>query len=246
MIKNDQYINCDLSIIIPVYNEARVIEKVIRCFYEKVVKKLPSAKLLIAEDGSTDGTKEVLRKLLQEIPFTLISGKERKGYTKAFKDALGIAETKLVFFSDSDGQQDPEDVFKMLSSINDFDIVSGYKSPRRDPFHRVFISWAYNFLIFLVFGIRLKDIDSGFKLIKKEVIDTVLKDVTSMKHCVMSEFILKAHLSGFSIKEIPVKHYPRECGTTSIFSPTKLPGIIISILINLLEIKFRYKKEEKI
>lgn len=226
-----------ITVIILVYNEALVIKKVISDFYGKVVKRIPNTEFIISEDGSTDGTKEILQRLNKEIPFTLISEKERKGYTKAFKDALSIAKTELVFFSDSDGQHDPKDIFELLKEIDNSDIVSGYKYPRRDPVYRIIASKVYNFLIYLLFGLKMKDIDSGFKLIKKKVIDNVLNDVTNVKYCVMSEFILRAYLSGYKIKEIPVKHYCRAAGTSSIFSLTKLPAIIFQLIENLVKIR---------
>lgn len=230
-----------LSIVIPVFNETAVIEGVVRDFYTKVVRDIPGARLIIAEDGSTDGTKEKLNSLSREIPFTLLSGRERKGYTKAFKDALRIAKTELIFFSDSDGQHDPADIFKLLKEMSGHDIVSGYKCPRRDPRHRIIISKFYNLLVWLLFGLKMKDIDSGFKLMKKQVIDNVLDDVVSFQHCVMSEFILKAYLRGYKIKEVPVNHYPRKTGSTSIFHPGRLPFIIVGLVHGLLKIKLSYR-----
>jgi len=240
----DSRVEGNFSVIIPVYNEAGAIEGVIRDFYEKVIKKIPNAKFIIAEDGSTDGTKEILNRLNKEIPFILISSRQRKGYAKAFRDGLSIARTELVFFSDSDGQHDPEEVFKLLKEVDSNDIVSGYKAHRRDPIHRVVLSRAYNFLIYLLFGLKMRDIDSGFKLIKKEVIDDILSGVTCMKYCVMSEFILKAYLNGYKIKEIPVSHCPRKSGKTGIFGLTSLPRIIAEVIKNLFEIKFSYIKHK--
>jgi len=242
---NNLNIGNSLSVIMPVYNEAGVIEEVIRDFYEKVIKKILDAKFIIVEDGSTDGTKEILNKLNREIPFLLISDEKRKGYAKAFKRAIGIAKTELIFFSDSDGQHDPTDIFKLLREIDRNDIVSGYKFPRYDPIHRIIISKVHNFLIYLLFGLKMKDINSGFKLIKKKVIDNVSNDVRNLKYCVMSEFILKAYISGYKIKEIPVKHYPRKSGKTVIFSPMKLPLIIIEIIRDIFKIKFDYIKDKK-
>lgn len=232
----------NLSVIIPVYNEAAVIEHVIREFYKKVTDKIPNIELIIAEDGSTDGTKEILQKLNKEIPFILISSKERKGYARAFKDALRIAKTEWVFFSDSDGQHDPSDIFVLLKETDANDIISGYKCPRKDSLYRIIISKVYNLLIYLLFGLKMRDIDSGFKLIKKGVIDNMLDEVTQLKYCVMSEFVLKAYLHGYKIKEVPVSHYPRESGKTAIFTPRKLPMIIVELVKNILKIKLTYRK----
>jgi len=226
-----------ITIVIPVYNEAKVIEEVIRGFYTKVMRRLENAELLIAEDGSTDGTKTILARLKEEIPFTLVTGETRKGYTRAFKDALSIPKTGLIFFSDSDAQHDPEDIFALLQTIEGQDIVSGYKSPRKDPLHRIILSLGYNGLINLLFGLKMKDIDSGFKLIRREVIDAVLPSVKSFNYCVMSEFILRANLAGYRIKEVPVKHFARKAGGTAIFQPAKLPGIVLGLIKNLIELK---------
>jgi len=233
-----------LSVVIPVYNESGVIEGVVRSFYEKVIKKNPGAALIIAEDGSTDGTKELLERIKKDIPFTLISGKNRKGYARAFKDALAMAKTDLVFFSDSDGQHDPDDFYKLLKEIDHYDIVGGYKAPRRDPLHRSVISAGYNLFIWLLFGLKMRDIDAGFKLIRKEVIDSVLKNVTSLKYCVMSEFIIRAYMAGYRIKEVPIVHYPRKTGATTIFHPAKLPGIIFDIFVKILGIRRKMSRRK--
>src|SRR4030042_465196 len=157
-----------------------------------------------------------------------------------------MVDTELVFFSDSDGQHEPADMFKLLKETDECDIVSVYKLPRRDPIHRVIISKAYNSLIYLLFGLKMKDINSGFKLIKKKVIDDILDEVVEFKYCVMSEFVLKAYLAGYKIKEVPVCHYPRRSGQTAIFTTRKLPSIIIGLIKSLLKIRFYRLKREKI
>lgn len=238
-VKFNSYSN--FSIVILVYNEAENIGKTIRDLYEVVIKKIPNSKLIVTEDGSTDGTKEILIELKKQIPFILISSDKRKGYTKAFKDALGLAKSPLIFFSDSDGQHDPGDILKLLKEINDNDILGGYKSPRHDRLHRIIISKVYNFIIGILFGLWMKDIDSGFKLIRKEVVDTILPKIDTMEYCVMSEFVLKAYLEGFKIKEIPVVHFPRKSGVSNIFHPSILPSIIIKLLKDLLIIRCNYK-----
>ena len=154
------------------------------------------------------------------------------------------AKTDLIFFSDSDAQHDAKDFFTLLDEIGTNDIVGGYKSPRRDPLHRLALSCGYNFLIHLLFGLKTKDIDAGFKLMKREVVDSVLPEVRRMKYCVMSEFIICASMKGYRFIEVPVAHHKRGQGATSIFHPAKLPGIVFGLLKNLLQIKFQYRKKE--
>ena len=115
-----------ISLVIPVYNEVEVIEKVIRDFYDKVISKIDGAQFIIAEDGSNDGTKEVLKRLSEEIPIMLVMGDERKGYTRAVKDALKLPEHDIIFFSDSDGQQEPDDFWELIKYIDDYETFSKY------------------------------------------------------------------------------------------------------------------------
>jgi hypothetical protein len=129
----------------------------------------------------------------------------------------------------------------MLEEIDCFDIVGGYKSPRRDPVHRIIISKGYNYLVSLIFGLRMKDIDSGFKLIRKKVIDEVLGEVCLFKFGVMSEFILRAYMAGYKIHEIPVTHNSRRHGGSSIFTPSRLPSIVFGQFKGLLALKQSYK-----
>ena len=90
---------------------------------------------------------------------------------------------------------------------------------------------------------KIKDINSGFKLIRKTVVDDILSDIQDMRYCVMSEFILKAFLSGYKIKEIRVDHFPRKHSDSNIFTPAKLPSIIVEVIKSLVRIKITYRKD---
>lgn len=231
-----------ISLVIPVYNEVEVIEKVIREFYDKIISKLEPAEFIIAEDGSKDGTKEVLLKLKEEIPITLVMGEERKGYTKAVKDALKLPKYDIIFFSDSDGQQEPDDFWNLMKNIDENDIVVGYKHPRRDPIFRVFVSKVYQLFNFLIFGIKLHDINCGYRLIKKKVLDDVLDEVSLLPNFVSSEIIIRAYLKGYKIKEVPVTHYPREFGASRGLPVSRIPIEVVKLLIGLFKLKLQQKR----
>src|SRR3989338_1132806 len=169
-----------ISIVIPVYNEAENIDSLVRSFY-KILEKLPDSEMIIAEDGSTDGTKEKLTQLKNQILFTLISGEKRKGYNQAVKDALKTSKKDIILFSDSSGQHDPNDYFLLSKYINDYDMVVGYKSQRQDPLFRLILSKGYNLILRLLFGIKLHDINCGFRLIKRNVIEDILPQTNTFK-----------------------------------------------------------------
>lgn len=226
-----------LSIVLPVYNEADVIEKVVRDFYTKVVAKYPGSELLVAEDGSTDGTKEILKKLVNEIPMRLISGEKRKGYLKGVKDALRSAQGSLVFFSDTDNTHDPNDLFKLLEKMKDYDLVAGLRLDRNDPLYRKVFSRGYNIMIYLLFGVSLIDTNAGFKLMKKEVVDECVGSIMYLKYGFSTELVIRAKHAGYRITGVPVSHYPRKSGKADQFEIRNMPNVVFAQLCGLMKLK---------
>lgn len=233
----------NISLVLPVYNEARVIEEVVRSYYNNLFKKCKNSEFIIAEDGSDDGTKEILQKLNKQIPFILVTSNKRKGYVNAVKDALKLAKKDYVFFSDSGGGHDPRDFWRLAKFIEDYDMVIGYKEIRKDPFNRIILSRGYNFIIGLIFNIWFRDIDCGFRIIKKSLIDDILKETNTLNYCIFSEFTIRAYKKGYKIKEYPVKHFRRYIEKIKTFAPLKLPKIILSLLIGLLRIRLELFKK---
>jgi len=230
----------DLSIILPVYNEAKVIERVVKDFDNKVIRKFKGkAELVVAEDGSSDGTKEILKKLNKKIRFRLVLGNERKGYNRAIKDALVLAQGKYIFMSDSGGGHEPEDFFKMFNYIDKYEIVSGHKEYRKDPLYRVILSKVYNAYISLLFLHRFYDVDCGFKIYKKEVLDKVLPEVNVLKECISTEILLRAYRKGYKIKEVHVTHHKREVSQQRTFTYTKLYKIAANLFIDILKLRLK-------
>lgn len=227
-----------ISLVILVYNEAEIIEKVINDFYKSVIMKIPGSEFIVAEDGSTDGTKEILQKISQKIPIRLVSGEERKGYTRAMRDAFGLPRNDIVFLSDSDAQHDPGDFWKLLDKLNEgYDMVIGYKSPRIDPWYRLFISRVFNRIIGIMFGVNFHDINCGFRLMKRDLVRDILRDNWALRACISAELTLRAVGKGYRVAEVSVTHYPRETGESRGLPLKKIPGAIVHILRGFRTIK---------
>lgn len=228
-----------LSIVLLAHNEAGNIEAVVRSYHELRVRYVPHAALIVWEDGSTDATPVILARLARELPVCLRQQEKRRGYGNALKDALVAAKTDLVFVSDADGQHDPRDLLKLLSHVDGYDIVGGYKHPRRDPLPRRVLSRGLNIFCTLLFSARLRDIDAGFKLFRREAITAVVPAAQTLRHCAMTELIVRAIRAGFRFAEIPVAHAPRPSGTTAIFTSSALPGILMHVFLGLLRIRLK-------
>ena len=232
-----------VSLVITVYNEARIIGKVVRDYYNKIIMRLPGSEFIIAEDGSTDGTKDILKRLKSEIPIKLYMGVKRKGYPKSVRDALKLTKYDIILFSDSDGQHEPNDFWKLLEKIDKYDVIIGYKQKRNDPAYRLLFSKGYNFLVGLLMGLWLKDIDSGFRIFRKKVLEDVLEESTTLRECTNSEITIRAFKKGYKIFEVPIKHYPRKYGETKSFKILRMPYVIIDLFLGLLSLRRELSKK---
>lgn len=218
-----------ISLVMLVYNEAGTIEKVIREYYDQVVKRIPGSEYIIAEDGSTDGTKEILARLAKETPLRLVQGRERKGYAQAFRNALSLPRNDIIFLSDSGGKNDPSDFWKLYERIDAADMVIGVRSGRQDSWFRKILTWGYNQIINLYFSSDLKDIDSGFRLVKKKAVQETLKQNWIFPELISSEFTLRIRAKGFRIEEVPITYRSRE-GRSRGLPLKKIPAAIWRVI----------------
>ena len=228
--------NVPVSIIINVFNEAGTIEPEIRAIYEEIILKLPGSELIVAEDGSTDGTKEIITRLKAELGLIHSTSTERKGYAKAFRDAVALAKNPYVFFSDTGGKQDFSDFWKLYPFCEKFGIVSGYRSGRRDQLYRRLMTWAYNLLLRTYFGVGFRDADAGFRIYQIAVIRKIANEPWINRHLISSELALRAVYSGFAVKEVPVQ-YRQRAGASRGLPTRKIPKVILSVLKNFARLK---------
>ena len=226
-----------ISLIILVHQEAESIEQVIKEFYEKVTSRIPGSEFIVCEDGSTDGTKEILSRIKDTYHLTLDMHAGKRGYTNAMRDGLKAAKNSVIFFSDSDGQHDPQDFWKMHEKLSDYDMVVGWKKDRKDALYRLVLTRVLNTLIGWYFNVRLHDTNCGFRLMSKGGVDFLLAQDWRLQYCNNSELTIKTVFGGFNVTEVPVSHFERRYGVSRGLPVKKLPHIIIHILKNFPKIK---------
>jgi glycosyltransferase involved in cell wall biosynthesis len=234
-----------ISLVFPVYNESFIIEQTLRNYISEIQPRVSDLEVVVAEDGSTDDTKVVLERLAAELPIKLFCRDERKGYQQAVIDAVARATKPWVFVVDSDYQFAAIDFWRLEPLRRGYDVVLGMKSPRKDPFYRVFLSWGYNCLLRWFFGVNYRDMDTGFRLIRKEVLDNLAPKVKYMSFFT-AEFVVRAHYAGYKIIEIPVPHYERKIGSTTIFFMSKLFVICLQQFIGLLQLRRELRAQKTV
>jgi len=232
----------EITFLFPVYNEVETIETVISEFYDEVGSKIPS-KILVVEDGSIDGTKEILEKLSEKIPMALIMDDQRRGYSKALIQGLKNVDTKYVFLTDSDGQHFAKDFWELYQYKDKFDILSGWRVTRADCFHRKAMSKIFQIMAKLLFKMpSLHDITAPYRLMRSKVAKSIANDCKFMKESFWTELTVRAHEKGYTIKEIPVSHRIRIGeGSTRVYLPTKIPKIVIAHIAGLSKLWLELK-----
>ena len=222
-----------IALIMPVYNEAASIAGTIRELYAKVVGKMGKAAIWIFEDGSIDETKEVLGRLKDEFASLHVEmTAERKGYPKAMKEAflaINADEYEYVVAIDSDGQYEPNDIFKLwtIMQSDSPDIVIGRRMSRREPPYRRLLSGGLQLLERIMFPVKIKDVTSVMRLMKVDLAQEIAKEVKYSHYNFWLEFTARMSLNGYHIVEIPISYRDR-AGGSRVYSAKKMPTIILS------------------
>jgi hypothetical protein len=174
------------------------------------------------------------------LPIRLYTGDERKGYQQAVKDPASCATRPWVFIVDSDYQFAAIDFWRLEPYRAVADVILDVKSPRRDPFYRIWLSRGYNFLLRLFFGVPFVDMDTGFRLVRREVLAELAPAVRHMSFFTAG-FVIRAHRVGYRIVELPVHRDARKIGSASIFFVSKLLFICVQQFIGILKMKREFR-----
>ncbi len=225
-----------VSVVINVYNEAETIESEIRAIHEQIVTRLPGSELIVAEDGSTDGTKEIILRLKEELGLIHSTSEERKGYAKALQDAFMLARCEYIFFSDTGGKHDMADFWTLYPHRSEYELVIGVKTNRQDQKYRQILTWGYNRVLCAYFGVHLTDADSGFRLYRKSAARQVFSRPLLNKDLIASEIALRVIFSGGHIKEVPVS-YRQRAGVSRGLPIERVLGVMYRVLGNFPRLK---------
>ena len=174
--------------------------------------------IIVIDDGSTDGSRELLLQLQHDVPqLRLIIHETNRGYGGALRSGFKTATKDLIFYTDGDGQYDVKELPLLLGKMTEkVDIVNGFKIKRSDPLHRIIIGWIYQEAMRLIFWLPIKDPDCDFRLIRRQVFDKVV--LMSNTGTITIELVKKIQRAGFKFAEVGVHHYFRAYGTSQFFN----------------------------
>ncbi len=202
----------ELSIFFPFWNEEENIEKVVKSAIPVAKRVASKWEILIIDDGSSDKTLEIAKKLEKDNKFVkVIKHEPNRGYGAALKEGFGNAKYNKIVFTDGDGQFDFGEVTKFIEKIDKSDLVIGFREVRRDNIIRHILMNMLKIWDFIFFGFYFRDIDCGFKMFKKEAIEELMP-LRSEGAMISTEILVKAKRKKLKIAQVGVNHYARKYG----------------------------------
>lgn len=227
--------NMLISIVIPLLNEEESLPE-LSLKLEKELNSIAWARweVIFVDDGSTDNSYEVIKQIhARQKRFKCVRFRRNYGKSAALSVGFKEARGKVIVTMDADLQDDPAEIRNLVAKLKEgYDLVSGWKKVRHDPFSKTFPSKFYNKLTSKACGLKLHDFNSGIKGYRREVAKSL--KVYGEMHRYLPAL---AHWMGFKVTEIPVEHHPR------IYGKSKFPGISRGVkgMLDLATIVFNNK-----
>ncbi len=227
----------DLSVVVPAYNEAESLPLLHERLCAAVEPLGLRWEVIYVDDGSTDGTRDVLRRLAETDPRVVVAEQRRNsGKSLALNTGFALAQGAVVVTMDADLQDDPNEIPNLLAKLDEgYDVVSGWKKQRQDPLSKRVPSWIANHVTAWITGLRLHDMNCGLKAYRAECVREL------HLYGDLHRYIpILAHYHGFRVTEISVVHHRRRFGRSKYGLGRLLRGGLDLLTVLFLN-NFRYR-----
>ncbi len=206
-----------ISIVLPAYNEEVVIAQTIHDCLRAAQRVCPNAEVIIVDDGSRDRTGAIIDEWAsRDARVVAVHNRPNQGYGGALLAGFAAARGEWLFFMDSDGQFDINQIAELLARgiARPQAAILGYRAHRRDPFLRRLNAWGWKRIVGMVLGLRgVRDIDCAFKLLPAQTVKAC--NVQAQGAMVNTEMLVKMQRIGVPFEQVPVQHFPRKHGTAT-------------------------------
>lgn len=207
-----------LSVFFPAYNDSGTIASMVVTALLAARTLTPDHEVIVVNDGSRDSTPQVLDELARIYPeVRIVHHQVNRGYGGALRSGFETASKEFVFYTDGDAQYDPSEMVLLWQQMTaDVDLVNGYKISRSDPLHRILIGRLYHHTVKLLFGLKVRDVDCDFRMMRRAIFDRITLTKNSGVICL--ELMKKVTDADFRIAEVPVHHFHRAYGKSQFFN----------------------------
>jgi glycosyltransferase involved in cell wall biosynthesis len=202
-----------LSCVFPAFNEEQNIGPLLDEALSTLGRFAPTFEVIVVDDGSSDRTGDIVREYGERHPeVRLVAHPTNLGYGHAVRSGLSSVQGDAAVFIDGDRQFRIADAEALLAKLNGAQVVIGRRIKRADPWHRLLIAKVYHRVLHASFGVLVHDVDCGFKLFHREVLDKIVPQLESRSAFISPELVIRAKIAGFTVGEADVPHYARVAG----------------------------------
>ena len=225
-----------LSAFFPAYNEEANVERMVDAFRSVLPQMADDYEIIIVNDGSKDRTREIADRLIKEDRrVRVVHHEKNQSYGAAVRSGIKACTKEYLFFTDGDGQFDVSQLSNLIPLLSGYDGVIGFRLNRQDPWIRKLNAWAWNRLVRLMFGLKVRDIDCAFKLFHRKVFKDI--ELESSGAMISTEMLVKIKDKGYRLREIGVLHSPRLAG--------KQTGANLRVVLRAFKELFRFYRKFK-
>jgi glycosyltransferase involved in cell wall biosynthesis len=219
-----------VSVFFPALNDSGTIASMVIRAVQAASALTPNYEVIVVNDGSTDATAAIVDELARTYPnVRAVHHPVNRGYGGALQSGFRTATKDLIFYTDGDAQYDPAELAVLWNRMTpDADLVNGYKIDRSDPLHRIIIGRLYHHIVSILFGLKVRDVDCDFRLMRRSIFDRVRLEKTSGVICL--EMMKKIQDAGFRIVEVPVHHYHRAFGRSQFFNVRRIFKTAVDVM----------------
>jgi glycosyltransferase involved in cell wall biosynthesis len=223
-----------ISVFFPAYNDWGTIASLV-VLSESVLRELTDDwEIIVVNDASPDHVGRILAELQPRFPrLKVVTHATNRGYGGALKSGFAAATKEWVFYTDGDAQYDVRELALLWNSREGvdpatgartvFDMVNGYKIARHDGLHRILVGNVYHWFVKLAFGLKIRDVDCDFRLIRRAVFDRI--ELTRSSGIICVELVTKIEKNGVRVAHVPVHHYHRMHGRSQFFNLARVARV---------------------
>jgi glycosyltransferase involved in cell wall biosynthesis len=229
----------DLSVVLPAHNEEATVADVVHEVHRTLTGWETQSEMILVDDGSTDRTGKIAHALATRDPsLRVVQHAPSRGYGGALKAGFAAARGEWIVFYPTDKQFIFSEIDMLLARVGEADIVTGYRLARRDNALRRLNALGWNLLVRALFGYLCRDVDCGFKLFWRGILDQV--QLMSDGAMIDTELLAGAVARGYKIAEVPVTHRPRQSGRAT--------GACVAVIVKAFRdlVRFRVRLSEEL
>ena len=229
-----------ISLVFPLYKDKSTVKIMISKSLNVLKKTKKKFEIIIIDDGCPQNSGKIAQAYAKKnYKIKVFFHKKNKGYGAAIKTGIKKSKFDCIFLIDGDNEYNVNDLPRMLNAFKHNDLVITYRYKNKNNLNRIFISWAYNFILRFLFKTSYKDVSVGSRLLSKKLKNKII--IKSDTPFINAELAIKSKYCGYKVQEIGIQHHPRVIGNGSVVSIKNILLMIREIIVLFIHICLKKK-----